>query len=156
MYVSTGSSGKQKGARIAAATTMRAAHTGLIHCHRGAASQRLPEDPSRGKQHRECRPGIVDARVHSHDQNQRGQKRPTQDAERLALFAEQVIPEPGQPDGQREREHSEDFLADERQRRQIHIAVRAPDIRLQFQEREMMLHVPQQVGQEEQKGERAR
>src|ERR1039458_3408673 len=63
--------------------------------------------------------------------------------------------EAGQPDGKREREHSQDFLTDEGQRRQIDIAVRALDVRLQLQKWEVMLDVPQQVGQDDQEREQA-
>src|ERR1019366_1853 len=52
--------------------------------------------------------------------------------------------------GRAQWQHGEDLLAEERPEGQADVATAAADILLQFQEREVMLDVPEQIGQEEQ------
>src|SRR5208282_897780 len=58
-------------------------------------------------------------------------------------------------DGQRERMHAQDLLAEERRWSQAHIAPAVTDVVLQLQKREVMLDIPQQVRQKNEKRGRA-
>ena len=79
----------------------------------------------------------------------------TKRAKRLAGFAEQIEEKPRQPDRQRYWIHRENFLAEKRKRRETHVATAAANVRLQFQEGEVVLIVPDQVWKKDQERKQA-
>src|ERR1019366_131856 len=99
-----------------------------------------------GKENGERGEQVVDARVHGEDDGGGDAPRERQ----RAIAPAHESPQTGDLDGGAQWQQGEDFRGEERPEGQADVAAVATDVFLEFQEREAMLDVPDQIRHKEQ------